>query len=318
MEKSILEASTYYDLDVTHQRVSEAKAISDLLYVARNPDTPLITKTLKDLEAKVPKTDRFNKALYAICAVHALAFTYANNDPAMMPIDPLKVIGGKLFLNRPTSPPDPKNAFAGPKVPSQPMPKRRDLSPFRGQMMTLDQYKADHRWHGESNPIPKPPKTDNFLLGSLVVILDEARDHYNGVKGDSTQLVKDLLLVALQKDIGTIRAAGIILVREHGNDNVTGSVLGPLMQLLWGHSKFSPSNDCIFNAFEREGSKLKLTTKLVFMGEDNREWGAQMDMAQALWDRRDLRAYVKDLSVLEQDPWRKTVVTVPWHKANRP
>ena len=46
-EKLFLEAATFFDIDKSHYRVSEAKAISDLLILAPNSDTSLLHQIVK-------------------------------------------------------------------------------------------------------------------------------------------------------------------------------------------------------------------------------------------------------------------------------
>ena len=323
LERLIEEAATFFDQNVKHQRASESKAISDLLMVARTNDTSLVRDAVRAAlqRANPGKANGWDSMdggplQESVARLDDLTFKWDIDDPEWMFMSHgVTVLDGRLHLNRPNDIAEglqPYMARGGsrrPKLPNQyygddfdalrspgSHMKRRDLRPFIGQIMTPAQYRADTRTHGELDVVPIH-HPDPRLVAHLIEILERAMDEYAGAKGDNRVMVSDLLSVALTQDSYAVHDAVATFAIKHNNpatyssQGKVASVIDPLRELLWGPSKIGPQYDAKWNAFAVDNSVLVLTSKFIFLGEDDLQWADAFNVDAAYWYRRDLSAF---------------------------
>jgi len=297
MEFLVLEASTFFEQNPKVRRVSESKALSDLLSVANDPNLLDIVHAAKSLLAAKGRGANSFGLLCAIERVERLTFWFPYSEPERIMLYPMVIVDGHIHLNRWTGSLKAHGDF---RIKIDQLDgmmsrglRRSDLRPYLGQIMNADEYKADVRFHGEEDPVPNVPPLAPRAVALLENCLEDAAKSYKGPSDDNPRMVSDLLQVALVQNSSAIRDAVRIFINRHGREDLAAAVIDPLQQLLWGQSKSDKGKTFDFHAFDPTDGTLRLSDKLIYFGMDNDEWLSQFDLNRTAWRRRNLDAFRK-------------------------
>jgi hypothetical protein len=292
-EHLLLEAATFYDPDTTHARVSEARAISDMLKVATYPDSKLVRALVQKYSAFTGFDHR--DRMWAASAIGDLAFTYSNDRPGLLSFTVVRVKAGQLRLFKPDL--GENGSSFGPPGLNDQEEARKELGPFLHQILSPAGYAADRRSKAELEPDPAQSKPDPAVVGRLYGLMEKAKADYRGYAGDNRRFVARVLQIAMCDDIEAIHDAGAKLIEKYPDssgrpsDDVKAAVLDCLPELLFDKAICASPKNWPFEALIETSGVLATNPKLVHLPMDSYQWPSDIELDRTLWRRRDLTKY---------------------------